>query len=229
MFKKKLKPQFGKLSIILLGVIAVLIAADLLTKYLEEQFVWNAVIIPSFIVIKSGVHNPGCAFSFLDENPEIGQPILITLTFLLLAVLIFAFIFMPNRHVVLKVAISLLIGGAVGNLVDRLAFSYVRDWFGLWMFGSIAFCNLADFWIVIGAILAVLDLMFLNDWAVFPLTKRAKAAQQARKEEEEKERAKSNNVSADIENNVQVDVNIEITNENVQVITNTDDQENNNE
>ena len=225
MFKKKLKPQFGKLSIILLVVIAVLIAADLLTKYLEEQFVWSAVIIPNFIVIKSGIHNPGCAFSFLDEHPEIGQPVLITLTFLLLAVLIFAFIFLPNKHVVLKVAVSLLISGAVGNLVDRLAFNYVRDWFGLWMFGSIAFCNLADFWIVIGAILAVLDLMFLNDWAVFPLTKRAKAAQQARKEEEDKENAQRNNVNVEAEDGT----NIEINSDNATIKSNTDGEEKNNE
>ena len=186
---KKLKPQFGKLSIILLVLIVFLIFADLLTKYLEEQFVWNATIIPNFVIIKSGVHNPGCAFSFLDEHPEIGQPLLITVTFLLLAVMIFAFIFIPNRFIVLKVAISLVIAGAVGNLVDRLAFRFVRDWFGLNMFGSIAYCNFADFWIVIGAILAVIDLLFLNEWAVFPLTKTAKAAQKAKREEEDKKNA----------------------------------------
>ncbi len=181
---KKLKPQFGKLTIILLVAIVFLVFADLLTKYLEEQFVWNATIIPNFIVIKSGVHNPGCAFSFLDENPEIGQPILITVTFILLLAMIFDFIFLPNRFVVLKVAVSLIISGAIGNLVDRLAFRFVRDWFGINMFGNIAYCNFADFWIVIGAIIAVIDLLFLNEWAVFPLTQKAKAAQQAKKEEE---------------------------------------------
>ncbi|MDE6586607.1 MAG: signal peptidase II [Clostridia bacterium] len=185
MFKKKLKPQFGKLGIILLVVIAVLIASDLLTKFLEEKFVWNAVIIPNFIVIKAGIRNQGCAFSFLDDNPEIGQPVLITLTFILLIVLLFGFIFLPNRFVILKVAISMLIAGAIGNLIDRLAFFQVRDWFGLNMFGRMAFCNFADFWIVLGAVLAVVDLMFLNEFAVFPLTKAAKAAQKAKKEEEE--------------------------------------------
>ena len=114
---------------------------------------------------------------------------------------------------------------ALPIFVDRLAFNYVRDWFGLWMFGSIAFCNLADFWIVIGAILAVLDLMFLNDWAVFPLTKRAKAAQQARKEEEDKENAQRNNVNAEAESGT----NIEINSDNVTLKSNTDGEEKNNE
>lgn len=194
MFKKKFKPQFGVLSIILLAVIAVLIASDLLTKFLEEKFVWNAVIIPNFIIIKAGIRNQGCAFSFLDDNPEIGQPVLITLTFILLIVLIFGFIFIPNKFVTIKVAISMLIAGAIGNLVDRLAFFEVRDWFGLNMFGSMAFCNFADFWIVLGAVLAVVDLLFLSEYSVFPLTKSAKAAQQARKEEEEARKAAEDGV-----------------------------------
>lgn len=194
---KKLKPQFSALTVVLLVTIAVLIAADLVTKYLEEQFVWRATIIPNFIEIRSGIHNPGCAFSFLDDNPQIGQPLLITVTFILLALMIFAFIFMPNRFVVLKVAVSLIIAGAIGNLVDRLMFWYVRDWFGLNMFGILAYCNFADFWIVIGAVLAVLDLLFLNEWAVFPLTKSAKAAQAARKEEEERQDAAEAEIAED--------------------------------
>lgn len=186
MLKKKLKPQVGKKSLILLAVAAVLVAADLVTKYLEEKFVWSAKIIPGFVEISNSIRNPGCAFSFLNEHPEVGQPVLITLTFVLLAVLIFAFIFMPERFTLLKLAVTMVISGAVGNLVDRLAFRSVRDFFGLNMFGMMTFCNLADFWIVIGTALAVVDLLFLNEWAVFPLTKKAKAAQAAKKAEEEK-------------------------------------------
>ncbi len=108
---------------------------------------------------------------------------------------------MPNRFVVLKVAVSLIISGAIGNLVDRLAFRFVRDWFGLNMFGNIAYCNFADFWIVIGAIIAVIDLLFLNEWAVFPLTQKAKAAQQAKKEEEAAKAAGADeDITADTKN-----------------------------
>ena len=185
MIKKKIKPNIGVLSIILIVVIALLIASDLVTKHLEEAYHWNKVIIPNFIEINCCKRNPGCAFSFLDENPEIGQPILITVTFLMLAVVIFMFIVLPERFVILKVASSLIIAGAVGNLVDRLMLREVRDWFGLNMFGSMTSCNLADFFIVIGAILAVADLLFLNEWAVFPLTKKSREIQAERKREEE--------------------------------------------
>ena len=187
MIKNKIKPHIGKLSLILIGVIVLLIASDLVTKYLEEAYpeAWEKVIIPNFIVVSGGARNPGCAFSFLDENPEVGQPILITVTFIMLAVVIFAFIVLPERFVILKVASSLVIAGAIGNLVDRLMLREVRDWFGLNMFGNMTSCNFADFFIVIGAILAVIDLMFLNEWAVFPLTKKAKQAQAEKKLAEE--------------------------------------------
>lgn len=186
--KIKLKVNIGKLSIILIAVFALLIAADLLTKFFEEKYLWELIIIKNFAEISGGKRNPGCAFSFLDENPQVGQPVLITFTFVLLAILIFFFIVLPERFTVLKIAITLVCSGAVGNLVDRLMFFSVRDWFGLNMFGMMTYCNLADFFIVIGTVLAVIDLLFLNEWAIIPLTKTAKAAQKARAEAERKEK-----------------------------------------
>lgn len=192
MIKKKIKPHIGVLSLILIGVILLLIASDLVTKYLEETYHWNKVIIPNFIAINCCKRNPGCAFSLLNDNPEVGQPILITVTFIMLAVVAFMFVVLPERFIVLKISASLIIAGAIGNLVDRLVLHEVRDWFGLNMFGSMTSCNLADFFIVIGAILAVVDLLFLNEWAVFPLTKKAKKLQAERKlAEENAEKSKS--------------------------------------
>lgn len=194
MLKGKVKPHFGKLSIILIAVIVALVAADLLTKYFEEKYFWNATIIPNFIEIQSGHRNFGCAFSFLNDNPQVGQPILITFTFILLAFLIFLFICLPQRFYVLRVAITIVIAGALGNLYDRLfiinevaGVGNVRDWFGLNMFGHMTYCNLADFWITIGVALAIVDLLFFNEYSVLPLTKKAKAAQKARKEKEDAE------------------------------------------
>lgn len=198
MRKRKLKPHFGKLSIILIAVAVALVAADLLTKFFEEEYGWNAVIIPNFIKIEYGHRNPGCAFSFLNANPQVGQPILITFTFILLAALVFLFICMPQRFYVLRVAITIIIAGAIGNLVDRLMFNEVRDWFGLWMFGKITYCNLADFWITLGVAVVILDLLFFNEYAVFPLTKKARAAQKARRQkEDEAESLKKVEVSTD--------------------------------
>ena len=184
---KKLKPSIGLKSIILIVVCGILILIDLLTKHYEELFDWNFKIIPGLVEVSGNIRNPGCAFSFLNENPEVGQPILITLTFIMLAFLIFVFIFLPERFTITKISVSVVIAGAIGNLVDRLMFREVRDFIGLNMLFDkqhLVFCNIADFCIVIGAILLIIDLLFLNEWAVFPLTKSAKAAQAKRDEEE---------------------------------------------
>lgn len=190
MLKKKLKPNIGVKSIILIAVCAALIALDLLTKFFAKFYDWDVVIIRGWIELDGSIpNNPGCAFSFLNDHPEIGQPIFISLTFVMLVALIGAFVFLPERFTLMKITIAIVIAGAIGNLVDRLAFRSVRDFIGLNMqFDTerLVYCNFADFCITIGAILAVLDLMFLDEWAVFPLTKTAKAAQAKRKAEESK-------------------------------------------
>ena len=190
MLKTKLKPNIGIKSIILIVFCGALIAADLLTKHFEEACHWDFVIIPGFIEVFGNIRNPGCAFSFLDDNPQIGQPILISFTMIMLVFLVFVFIVVPERFTVMKVAISIVIAGAIGNLVDRFALREVRDFIGLNMFfnpSSLVYCNLADFFIVIGAAMVVIDMLFFSEIAVFPLTKKAKAAQAARRAEEEAE------------------------------------------
>ncbi len=183
---KKLRVHIGLKSIILAGVCIVLILIDLLTKIFEERYNWNFIVIPNFIEVEGGsVHrNPGCAFSFL-ANASWGQGFLIAMTFILLAVLIAVYIFLPERFTLIKVALSMIIAGAIGNLIDRLAYRQVRDFVGVNMFGNMVFCNFADFWITFGTALAILDIMFINEFALFPLTKKAKAAQAKHKENEE--------------------------------------------
>lgn len=182
---KKLKVNIGLKSIILIGICIVLILIDLLTKIYEERYNWNFKVIPNFIEVEGGaVHrNPGCAFSFL-ANASWGQGFLIAMTFILLIVLIAVFIFMPERFTLLKVALSMIVAGAIGNLIDRIAYLQVRDFVGVNMFGNMVYCNFADFWITFGTALAILDILFLNEFALFPLTKKAKEAQANKKNAE---------------------------------------------
>lgn len=77
----------------------------------------------------------------------------------------------------------MIIAGAVGNLIDRIAYRSVRDFVELNMFGNMVACNFADFWIVIGTVIAVIDMLFINELSVFPLTKKAKEAQAKRRDE----------------------------------------------
>lgn len=173
---KKLKVNIGYKSLILIGICVLLVLVDLLTKICEEKYGWNFKVIPTLIEVASGSRNPGCAFSFLS-NAEWGQTFLIVTTFLMLIPLMCLFVFLPERFLLIKISLSLIVAGAVGNLIDRIAFREVRDFVGINMLGNMVSCNFADFWIVFGTTIAIIDMLFFNEWAVFPLTKKAKELQ----------------------------------------------------
>lgn len=199
MSKTKLKPNIGVKSIILIVVCGLLIAADLLTKYFEEFYCWDITIIPGFIEIANNIRNPGCAFSFLNDNPAVGQPILISLTMVMLVFLVFVFIVAPERSGLIKIAVSIVIAGAIGNLVDRFMLHEVRDFIGLNMLFNrfnLVYCNLADFYIVIGVFMVIIDMLFINESAMFPLSKRAKEAQAKRRAEEQREQEENDKSNA---------------------------------
>jgi signal peptidase II len=189
---KKIKINIGKISFIMMAVFAVLLATDLITKECAVKYEWNFIVIKNFIEVVPVQLNSGAAFSFL-YNKEWGQAFFIAVTVVMLVPLIAAFIFLPERFIVLKLALAMVIAGAVGNLVDRIAFQEVRDFVWVNMLGKWACCNFADFWIVFGVAIAVIDMLFFNEWSVFPLTKKARAAQEerAKREEENSNSSKS--------------------------------------
>lgn len=184
----KLKINVGKLSLILIGVMVLLTAADLILKYVEVKYDWNFVVIPKIIWVESGCLNTGAAFSFLADEAW-GRVFLIVITIIMTLALLVVFALLPERFVIMKIALALIVSGAIGNLVDRIMLGGVRDFVFVNMIFSAPCCNFADFWIVFGVIIAAIDMLFLNEYCVFPLTKKAKEAQrlQAEKEKEEKE------------------------------------------
>lgn len=185
-FLKKLKIEFGKTTVILLAVFTVLLALDLILKACEVKYGWNFTVIPKLIWVESGQKNTGAAFSFLSDTAW-GRAFLIALACIMFIAVAVIFIFLPERFVVLKLALAMIGAGAMGNLIDRIALGYVRDFVWMWIFGSVACCNFADFWIVLGVILAIVDVLFFNEWAVLPLTKGAKARVAARERAEKSE------------------------------------------
>lgn len=200
---KKPKIVFGKAGFIFLAVFAVLLAADLITKACADAYIWQFTVIPGLIEVVPVRRNSGAAFSFLADT-EWGQSFLVAVTVVMIVVLIAAFLFLPKKMQVMKVAVTLIISGAFGNLVDRclylgetLAERGVRDFVDVNMFGKWACCNFADFWIVFGVILAAVDLLFLNDWAAIPLTKHAKEAQRLREMQSKQDAAEQSEDGAE--------------------------------
>jgi signal peptidase II len=111
-------------------------------------------VIPGFFDI-THVHNPGGAFGFLaGMSAEIRSLLFVAVSLLATGLILYFYWQTPIRQRLLAVGISLLFGGAVGNLVDRLRFGIVVDFLDLYA-GSLhwpAF-NVADSAITIGVVI----------------------------------------------------------------------------
>jgi signal peptidase II len=103
------------------------------------------------------VFNKGAAFSFLADAPGWQTPLLVA--FAAVAALIVSVLLLrsPERRV-FSAGLALILGGALGNVIDRLRFGYVVDFLDLhaagWHWPAF---NAADSAITLGAALLILD------------------------------------------------------------------------
>src|SRR3954462_4357051 len=103
------------------------------------------------------VFNKGAAFSFLAREAGWQTPVLVT--FALLASVVVAVLIVRNPGKTLFCgSLAAILGGALGNAIDRLRFGYVVDFLDFHAFGWHwpAF-NVADSAITVGAVLLILD------------------------------------------------------------------------
>lgn len=126
-------------------------------SYGEEQ-----AIIPGFFNL-THVRNPGGAFSFLATLPEGIRLAFFLGTGLLAIVLLLAFLRrIDRRDGLAATAIGGVLGGAIGNLTDRIRFGEVVDFLDFRLIGGYVWptFNLADCWIVVGVALLMLQMFF---------------------------------------------------------------------
>ena len=122
---------------------------------------WRHEVIHNFIYIVHSV-NPGIAFSmFADSESPFLRYSLIALSFVFIVVLVWLLLSSKSATWRTLSGLALLIGGAAGNLTDRIFHGGVTDFFEVW-FGSYRYpaFNLADSAIAVGAILVLLDVLF---------------------------------------------------------------------
>ena len=133
----------------------------------------------------NNVYNDGISFSWKipgDETGEATQLVVIIITCIAAAVILFFLWKLPRDRRFLRWSLVVIFAGAVGNLIDRIAIGSVRDF--IYMdFGLVpAFSNnVADLEITVGAILFIVALLFVDQDAVFRKNKK--------EEEEEVEEA----------------------------------------
>ncbi len=136
-----------------------IIVLDQLTKSVAVQWLtlYQAVpVLPGFNLIL--VHNTGAAFSFLSDAGGWQRYFFIILTLVISLVMLVWLTRLPAGKAILACALALVIGGAAGNLWDRLQYGYVVDfievYYDKW---SWPVFNIADSAITIGAMLLILD------------------------------------------------------------------------
>lgn len=106
--------------------------------------------------------NPGAAFSFMADAPEtIRKTFFISMSFLAVIAIGFFIIRTHPEQRRLVVALALVLGGAVGNLIDRVAYGYVID-FIAWHVGDAYWptFNIADAVICVGIGLLFIEMVW---------------------------------------------------------------------
>jgi len=129
-------------------IVAFVVFLDQLTKYLAVKYL---MLIGSYPVIKNFFHltyveNKGAAFGMLQNKTLF----FIVITVIVGAVLIYSMIKLPGNSVY-NYTLAMILGGAIGNLIDRVRLGYVVDFIDFKFFPAVF--NVADSFIVIGAII----------------------------------------------------------------------------
>lgn len=152
------------LLIFILGASAIIVLDQITKAVITAHFALHEVlpVIPGFFNLVH-VLNPGAAFGFLANASETFRYVFFTgVTVLAAGLIIFYLVKSRPRNLILAGSLTLIFGGAVGNLIDRLRVGAVVDFLDVFV-GSLhwpAF-NVADSAITVGAILMIWE-MILN-------------------------------------------------------------------
>lgn len=134
---------------------------DQVTKQLAEHLLAYAQPVPLLPVLDfTLLYNPGAAFSFLADESG-WQRWFFTLIAVGVSVMLSVWLArLPRQQRWLACSLALILGGAVGNLLDRLMFGHVIDFISVhWDDAYFPAFNIADSAISVGAIMMALDVI----------------------------------------------------------------------
>ncbi len=140
---------------VLFVVASVVFAADQITKHFVRSRLTYGEGWPSldWFVHFEHVTNTGAAFSILQN-----QGVFLIVTSLIgLGAIILYFAYPPFHHPLLRVAFGMQLGGAIGNLVDRIRLGSVTDFIKFRYYPTF---NVADSCIVVGVFILAWFLLF---------------------------------------------------------------------
>ncbi|HPB18772.1 MAG TPA: signal peptidase II [Candidatus Cloacimonas sp.] len=152
-------------------IMLLVLVLDQLTKTLVRVNMEMYELIPlgqnlfgdTFRLIR--VQNTGAAFSFGIGSDLVNRIFFIGVTLLVVAIIIFLLYY--AQHKIQVFAYGLILGGAFGNLIDRVLFGPVTDFFSMdfpdFIMERFPVYNVADSAIFIGVVLLIIDMLFIKD------------------------------------------------------------------
>lgn len=154
-------------------LVFLIVVSDQVTKAMVRRTLdlhESIPVIPDLLAL-TRVHNTGAAFGMFNAAEFPGKTIALTLVATLaLAGVAWYAASIPMRDWLARLGVACILGGAIGNLIDRATAGYVLDfvdasWQG-WHFWAF---NVADAAITVGVILMILDLLGLGRRASNPV------------------------------------------------------------
>ena len=142
-------------------IVLLVVVLDQISKYAAVKYLKGKnpyVLIKNFFQLEY-VENYGAAFGILQN----GRTFFIIITTIFIVCMSAIFVkYSPKFNKPMNIALSMLMGGAIGNFIDRIRLSYVVDFISV-RFGSgynFPVFNIADMFIVVGTFLIVIMVSF---------------------------------------------------------------------
>ncbi len=163
-------------------IVIALIFIDQITKYLATTYlkpVGTMPFIPGIMELRY-VLNDGAAFSIFSGNKWF---LIVFTSIMLIGVIIYSIIKKPTKFLE-KTAFILIISGGIGNLIDRVLYGYVVDFFAT-TFMNFAVFNVADCFVVIGACFLIITTI-IQEFEISKKNKRQNSPQSTKEQEQQK-------------------------------------------
>ena len=149
--------------ILIFAIILGVVCLDQLTKWLAVIFLEGEASFPLWqdVFHLTFVKNPGAAFGMLSNSRWV---FMVISTVAIVAVMYYLIKYRPKNKW-LVVALSIIVGGGIGNMIDRVFLGYVVDFFDFTLINFAVF-NVADSFVCVGAGILVVYLItdMINDW-----------------------------------------------------------------
>ena len=153
MIKKILRKSFIISSLLVFSIFLLDRLSKIYVIYLDKKFLGSELLSSKFLNIRL-IWNEGIAFGLLSFNETIFYN---ALTFLILIIILIIFFMLSKSNGIKKFSLMMILGGAIGNVYDRIFYGAVPDYidFHIGNFHWFIF-NVADIFISLGVIFMIL-------------------------------------------------------------------------